>query len=148
MNALYLLYCSIMKLGLLIIIILSLVLSWCWLQQNDDFEKKVKCYELWKEYINKLDKEEDIKQKESPNFYELHSYNIVMSVYSKEANTCILYFQEYKKDAAYERIVDLLSSEIISIKTIWSEEIDSHHNWLVSYLFKLQEDQKNKIPTE
>ena len=137
-----------MKIGLLITIISSLVLSWCWLQQNDDFEKKVKCYELWKEYISKLSKEEDIKEKESPDYYDANSYDIVMSVYSKEANTCILYFKEYKKDTAYERIVDLLSSEIISIKKIWSEEIDSHHNWLVSYLFKLQEDPKNKIPTE
>ena len=42
----YLFYYTIMKIGLLITIILSLVLSWCWLQQNDDFEKKVKCYDM------------------------------------------------------------------------------------------------------
>ena len=129
-----------MKIGLLITIISSLVLSWCWLQQNDDFEKKVKCYELWKEYISKLSKEEDIKEKESPDYYDANSYDIVMSVYSKEANTCILYFKEYNNNTGYEKIIDLLNNRRIATDVmLWTGD-DSHFNSVLLYLWKVQDE--------
>lgn len=96
-----------------VIVLCLFVLSWCSSINNDDFDKKVKCYELWRQRISDLEK--DIIDRKGKETTDLYYINWVF--FNDEYETCFIdYTYEYYnldgKVSSYF-IEDLLTSQSI-----------------------------------
>ncbi len=93
----------------IIIVLCLFILSWCSsIANNNNFDKKVKCYELWRQYIKDLES----GLGESSNTF----YTVNWIYYSKKEQTCFMEFtQSYsyidKPNKDFKFIVDILKSK-------------------------------------
>lgn len=77
------------KLSLVVLLsCIALTLSWCVkVEEDNDFDKNLKCYELWKDFI----------KEHSESQWDSHFALLNYSLYSKHNNTCIVKYTDYPK---------------------------------------------------
>lgn len=117
-----------------------LLLSWCSSINNDIFDRKVKCYELWRQYINDL--ENDLAE-ESTSIY-----SIDWVYFNNEEKTCFMEYTEFYNTKLWENksisyIVDILSNNIILIW--WEHSTDEYKTMYFEKLDVIKKDYEYKI---
>lgn len=98
------------NISIYIVIVLCLfILSWCSSINNNEFDRKVECYKLWKQYIKDLE-----------NLYEGSNrfYYINWIYYNKKEQTCFMEYTENFNDYDWKAndhsyILDILKENLL-----------------------------------
>jgi len=95
----------------IIIVLCLFVLSWCSSINNNDFDRKVECYKLWRQYIKDL---------ESDSIEDTNRYYYIDWIYfSKKEQTCFMEFTEsynppqWWEISTFSYIFDILKANTI-----------------------------------